>query len=115
MNIRGGMVMLDAELLPEADAEPPAVVGRVITALAELPPKALLDGKALAQALGLCPRTVRRMVGRFELPPPISFGGRSTWQVEKVLAYFEARADQAARQAARAAAKLGNLLGRPAP
>jgi len=35
--------------------------------------------------------------------PPVRFAGRSMWQVGKVLAWFEARAERAARDTERAA------------
>ena len=72
---------------------------RTIVLLAELPPKALLDETALAAALGVTKRTVRRMVTRFELPPPVALAGRSTWIAERVLAHLDARAERAARKA----------------
>lgn len=84
--------------------------GVLITTLAELPERALLDERALAKALGVTKRTVRRMVARFELPPPVAFAGRSTWQVGRVLAWFEARAERASRQAARNASRLERLF-----
>ena len=69
----------------------------VITALADLPAKALMDETGLADALGVTKRTVRRMVARFELPPSVPFAGRSTWIVERVLRHIEVRAERAAR------------------
>ena len=83
--------------------------GVIITRLAELPRATLLDEKALAQTFGVTKRTVRRMVGRYELPPPVSFAGRSMWQVGKVLSWFEARADRLAREAERGAQKLKRM------
>ncbi len=80
----------------------------VLDALAMLPDKTLLTENALASALGVSKRTVRRMVARFELPPAVRFGGRSCWQSGAVLRWFEARADRAARQAGRAASKFEN-------
>ena len=80
--------------------------GRVVTGLADLPEKALIDETALAAALNVDKRTVRRMVARFELPPGIMFGGRKCWQAGTVLRWFEARADQAARQAKRESLKM---------
>ena len=50
------------------------------------------------------------MVGRYELPPPVPFRGRSFWEAGRVLAHFEARAERAAREAKRAAAKLGGAI-----
>lgn len=72
---------------------------KLITGLADLPAKALLDEDVLAQVLGVSKRTIRRMVARFELPPPIALAGRSTWIADRVLAHIEARAERAARKA----------------
>lgn len=72
---------------------------RLITGLADLPAKAMLDEDVLAQVLVVSKRTIRRMVARFELPPPIALAGRSTWIADRVLAHIEARAECAARKA----------------
>jgi len=83
--------------------------GIIVTQLAILPKDALLDETALARALGISKRTVRRMVGRFELPPPVRFAGRSTWQAGKVLTYFEEAAERASREAAQKAKEFRRL------
>lgn len=83
--------------------------GVVMTELAELPPRTLISEKALANIIGVCQRTVRSMVSRYELPPPVRFAGKATWQAGKVLDHFEARADRAAREAERAARTLRKL------
>ena len=49
----------------KAPESPQPTSGRVLRALADLPPGALLDERGMADALGVCPRTVRRMVDRF--------------------------------------------------
>lgn len=46
------------------------------------------------------------MVGRFELPPAVSFAGRSMWQAGRVLSFFEAQADRKSKEAEKTAAKL---------
>ena len=84
---------------PGEPSAPPLAPGVVITKLADLPERAMLDETALADALGITKRTVRRMVGRYELPPPIRFGGRATWQAGAILKWFEARAEKAFRAA----------------
>ena len=81
------------------------VKGIVITSLAKLPEMAILDKKALAGALKVDPRTIQRMVGRYELPPPMSIAGRSHWMAGKVIAHFEREADRLAKKA-EAAAKI---------
>jgi len=83
-----------------------AAAGGIVTALAELPGGTLLDEKALAGAFGVSTRTLRRMVGRYELPPGVKFGGRKVWLAGKVLAYMEERADRLAVKAAKEAEKI---------
>ena len=88
--------------MPESDDVPSAPVNtrpKLITGLAEMPAKALIDEDALAGVLGVSKRTVRRMVARFELPPPIALAGRATWISGYVLAHIVARAERAARKA----------------
>lgn len=77
----------------------PDLVGVVISSLADLPERAILDETALADALGVKTRTIRRMVQRGELPPGILFAGRATWQAGAILRWFEARAEKAALDA----------------
>ena len=83
--------------------------GRVLTGLAELPPDALLDEAAVALVLEVSKRTVRRMVARYELPPPVRFAGRSTWQAARILAWFHRRADRAEREARRRSDRIGTV------
>ena len=84
--------------------------GTVITRLAELPERTILDEVALAETVGVSKRTVRRMVGRHELPPPVRFAGRSCWQVGRVLVHFEAKAERAAKETERAARRVRKFL-----
>lgn len=86
-----------------------ARVGLVIVALVRLPGDALVDEAALAASLDVTKRTVRRMVRRHELPPPVAFAGRAMWQVRRVVAWFEARAERAARAAERDARRLDSV------
>lgn len=80
--------------------------GLLIDELARLPERAILDERRLAEALGVTPRTVRRMVGRFELPPPIRLAGRSVWIAGRVLTHIEGAAERAERDADRRAQKI---------
>ena len=80
--------------------------GKIITRLQEMPSSALVDEAALAHTLGVSKRTVRRMVARYELPPPVRLAGRSTWQAGKVVSWFEQRAERLAREAERHAKKV---------
>ena len=94
---------------PDASVAAASAVGSpgvVVSALAEMNDRALLDERALSVALHVTKRTIRRMVARFELPPPVPFAGRSMWQVRRLHEWFEARAERLARDAQRAARKL---------
>ena len=80
--------------------------GFLMDALALLPAKTILDETRLAGVLGVTPRTIRRMVSRFELPPPVSLAGRSVWLAGRVIAYIEAAAERAERAAKERARKI---------
>ena len=82
---------------PAAEPEPQGV----FDALAKLPDKALVTETALADLLHMGKRTIRRMVSRHELPPPVRFAGHSTWLAGGILEHFQARAERAARDAER--------------
>lgn len=93
-------------------AEPPALPqgpGLLIDALALLPEKAILDEARLASILQVTPRTIRRMVSRFELPPPVRLAGRSVWFVRHVLAHIEAAADGAQEEVKRLAGRIRKI------
>jgi len=85
------------------DAEPKGII---VTKLAELPEKALLDERALAEVLGVTKRTIRRMVRRHELPPPFRVAGRARWFAGKVLDHFKAEAERRATKARAEAVRL---------
>ncbi|MBN2130874.1 MAG: hypothetical protein JW741_15335 [Sedimentisphaerales bacterium] len=87
------------------NTNPPTATGKVIRSLAEMPPGTILDETALAAALGCSKRTLRRMVGRFEVPPAIRLASRASWQAGRVLAWIAARAERVEREAERAAAR----------
>lgn len=79
------------------------------TKLAELPAGSLLDERSLAEVLDVSPRTLRRMVSRFELPPGVKLGARKVWTAGEVLAYLERRAQDLATASRRTAARLAGL------
>lgn len=96
----------DCECGPsEADSEVMRGPGVLVNILAELPEKAILDEARLAHLLHVTPRTIRRMVGRFELPPPVSLGGRSVWMAGRVLGHIDAAAERKQRVAEQQARK----------
>ena len=81
-------------------------VGVIVTALGSVPAGTLLDETALAEVLRISKRTVRAMVGRYELPPPQSFAGRSTWIAGRVLVWVNTRAERLEREAEKRAEKV---------
>jgi predicted DNA-binding transcriptional regulator AlpA len=81
----------------------------VIQELAELHEDALIDAAALARHLGVCDRTLRRMIRRGELPPPVRMGGRSRWLAGRVRQWINDRAALAEKDAARELARLRAL------
>ena len=83
--------------------------GLLVDGLARVPEKTLMDEARLAALLGVNRRTVRRMVLRAELPPPVRFAGRSVWISGKVIAHVEARADRAAFAAEKQARRISEL------
>jgi len=94
---------------PKANAER-VNVGLLVDALARLPEKSILDERQLAITLSVSPRTIRRMVSRFELPPPIRLGGHSVWLAGRILQHLENCAERAAREAERRAARIERNL-----
>jgi predicted DNA-binding transcriptional regulator AlpA len=114
-NERMNEVMTDTKTSP-VDVRPPRPPtllseqqGLLLDELAFLHEKALVDEKRLAASLKVTPRTIRRMVARFELPPPIRLAGRSVWMVGHVLAHIQAAAERALSDAERQARRLHNL------
>jgi len=82
-----------------AEAEDEKKKGLLIDELAQLPEKTILDEGRFADILKITPRTLRRMVQRAELPPPISLGGRSVWLSDRILLYLNSAAEQAEKDA----------------
>ena len=83
--------------------------GLLIEVLALLPEKAMLDESKLAESLRVTTRTVRRMVSRFELPPPIPLGGRSVWMAGRILQHFEDAMERAGQRAVKEQQRIARL------
>lgn len=73
----------------------------VLTGLANLAPKSLVTEEGLAAIFQVTPRTIRRMVTRNELPPPVRLSGKPTWIAERIMAHLDARAERATQEADR--------------
>ncbi len=99
----------EGEGVSEKAGRPSDGPGVLIDALARLPERTILDETRLAAVLGVSGRTVRRMVSRYELPPPISLAGRSMWYSGRVLAHLDAAFERAEKEANLNAARLREL------
>ncbi len=80
----------------------------VVTALAELPPDAVIDAAALAQMFGKCRKSIQRAVGRGELPAPATMFGKAVWTAAAVREHLARRQAEAIRLAARHEAARAN-------
>jgi len=81
-----------------------------VASLALMPKESILNERALAAALRVTPRTIRRMVTRAELPPGIRFGGKTIWLAGKVLEHISTNLERAAKEAERVTSKLQRLM-----
>lgn len=98
-------VTADDDQAPKPQGDEATAAAGVLDELARLPEKAILNEAALALALHVAPRTLRRMVNRWQLPPPVRLGGRSVWFAGRVLAHIEAAAIRAEKDAEKDARK----------
>ncbi len=81
----------------------------VITALAVLPKKTILNEAAMAKIFDVTDRTIRRMVTRHEIPPPIRVAGRSSWFAGYVLDHLDAQAVKKQKEAERVMSKIRRI------
>ncbi len=86
-----------------------AVEGLLVRSLAGMPENALLDEVRLAAELQVSTRSIRRMVMRHELPPPVRLGGRRVWLAGRVLAHINVNAEREAKRAARNSRRASQL------
>jgi len=69
--------------------------------LATMPEKSIIDEVALARILRVTTRTIRRMVQRHEIPPPVNLAGKSVWFAGNILSHIQTRVDRSAKDAER--------------
>jgi predicted DNA-binding transcriptional regulator AlpA len=62
-------------------------------------PDPLLDKAAVADFVGVCPRTIERYVRDGQFPPPIRLGGSRRWRRSKIEAFLREQEEAAATQA----------------
>ena len=90
---------------------PAELEGLVVQELAVLAPQTLLDETALAAALRVHPRTIRRMVMKSEIPPGVPQGNRRLWMAGRVLAHINRRLEDAEREVEEKEAALKKRFG----
>jgi predicted DNA-binding transcriptional regulator AlpA len=98
--------LIETQLASDSEEGSPYEHAGIIGGLAALPEKALVPERELAAIFYVSQRTIQRMVGRNELPPPVRLGGKSMWIVGRVLAHIEGTAENAERVVRRAQDKL---------
>lgn len=69
----------------------------------------IIDERGLAEALGVCVRTLRRMVRRGDIPPAVRLGRKKIWQSDRVLDHLDERAREAEAEVARERKRLRDL------
>src|SRR5437764_1224351 len=89
----------------------------IMSGLAELPEKALVDERALASIFHVSTRTIARWVQSNALPVPARFGAKRVWIAGRILAFIEARvaAAEATSKRQGAASEKGIDAAPPSP
>lgn len=77
--------------------------------LGKLPENTIITEDALARMLGVCARTIRRMVERCELPPPFRNGGRSCWLAGMVVEWLAETAKKEIEKSRQTAKRMQGL------
>lgn len=80
-----------------------------ITLLADFGDDVLLDEAGMAKAFHVVPRTIRRMVARYELPPPCRLASKNRWKVGNVRIWLHDRIQAGEREAKRVASKIAGF------
>ncbi len=82
----------------EADETGPGIY----VELGKLPPATLITESGLAGMLGkACRESIKRAIGRGELPPPIKLMGKNGWTVGRIVQHIEERLDAEGRKISR--------------
>jgi len=85
-------------------------VGVGCSGLAEMHPKTILCESQLASILDHDPRTIRAMVRRREIPPPVPLGNKAIWFAGNILDFIQARMERAEQEARRRAVRTLDLI-----
>ncbi len=82
----------------------------IVRELGDLPDKALVTERALADMFCRCPTSIKRAVERGELPPPVRIFGKSFWTAGALIDHVEARLAEAKRKAEEESERLNDLF-----
>jgi len=82
---------------PDAEAGP-----GIYLELGKLPPSTVITEDGLAGIMGkICRESIKRAVGRGELPQPVKIMGKNVWTVGAIVKHLEDRLESEARKVAR--------------
>ncbi|MBU48724.1 MAG: hypothetical protein CL920_08515 [Deltaproteobacteria bacterium] len=78
----------------------------IIAELGSWPPSTIITEEYVANLFKRCPTSIKRAVGRGELPPPTRLMGKPTWTVGTIVRHIEARLEESAKDAERTRRRL---------
>jgi hypothetical protein len=81
----------------------------IIAALAELPAEAIIDEAGLARIFKRHPVSIKRAIGRGELPPGVRMFGKQTWTARAVLDHLSQRLEAAKKETQRLQRRISQL------
>jgi hypothetical protein len=84
---------------------------KIIRALGELPPGAIIYEEGMADIFERCTESVKRAVQRGEIPPGIRLFGQVAWLAGSVIDYIRKRLDASVREAERDRKRLSEKEG----
>ena len=82
----------------------------IVSELGRLGPGSIITETALAKLLGRHPISIKRAVGRGELPQPIRLMGKPVWTAEAILKHLEKRLADAAKEVEGREEKMKRLM-----
>lgn len=80
-------------------------INDTLITLDRFPDDRLLTKPELAEVLGCSPRTLNRMVEKFEIPPGVILGGRCVWLAGKVKSWIVSSASRREAEAEKEAVR----------
>jgi hypothetical protein len=100
---------LDEDRTVEAEGSASEEMTGIVAELGSLGPGAVLTEEGLARLFSRHRASVKRAVGRGELPPPCRLFGGNVWTAGALVSHFERRQEDAARESAELSRKVHHL------